>query len=180
MNMSERLAEMTSEVRDQAGELAAKAADAARGTVDRAAHSVAAAKAPITTLAHAGLKLNKLAHDYVQQVVSHQARMLTGVVTDSAERLRRLAKADSIQGAYADQVEYFDVTRERVSRDAKQALEIVVGAGRQVTDLATQTYAEFVRAPKSKAKAKARTQRARATARKSGKASVKARARKAA
>jgi phasin family protein len=119
-----------------------------------------------------------LAHDYMQQVVSYQAQMLTGVVTDSAERLRRLAKADSIQGAYADQVEYFDVTRERVSRDAKQALQIVVGAGRQVTDLAAQTYAEFVRAPK--ARAKARTQRGRATARKSGKASVKARARKAA
>jgi len=173
MNLVERLAEMTSGARDQAARLAAQASSTARGSISRAADAVEATSAPISRLADAGLQLNKLAFDYMTQVVGHQAQMLTGAVNDGAHRLRLLVKARSLPDAYAVQVEYFDVTRERLTQDANRALRIVTDAGRGVSKLASSTYSEFSRkaAPTTRAlkATKRASARVKSTARKTRK-----------
>ncbi len=176
MNLTERLYEISSDVRDQAGAYAARAADVARDSVDRAASQVDAVKTPVEKLADAGQELNNLAHAYFGRAVALQARVVQMGLDEAAKRLRMLAEADSLQHAYGRQLQASAGTRERVMQDANEALEIVVDAGRGVSELARRTYAEVL----GGVKRKARPVRAKAKkARKSVKRKV-ARARKAA
>ena len=147
MTIQERLIEMTASVRDQAGAYAARASHAARDGVDRAADTVLAAKTPVERLADAGLRLNKLSAQYVEQLVSHQSAAAQDLLADGAQRLRVLAKARSLRDAWSDQVELFDVTRARTTQSLQRTLEIVGDAGRNVSELAVETYAELLRAP---------------------------------
>ena len=156
MTIQARLIEMTAGVRDQAGAYAARATHAARDGVDRAADTVLAAKTPVERLADAGLRLNKLSAQYVEQLVSHQATATQDLLADGAQRLRVLAKARSLRDAWSDQVELFDVTRARTTQSLQRTLEIVSNAGRNVSELAVETYAELLRAPAPKHKAAAR------------------------
>ena len=157
MTIQERLIEMTAGVRDQAGAIAARASHAARGGVDRAADTVLAAKTPVERLAEAGLRLNKLSAQYVDQLVSHQASAAQDLLADGAQRLRVLAKARSLRDAWSDQVELFDVTRARTTQSLQRTLEIVGDAGRNVSELAVETYAGLLRAPTKALKPAART-----------------------
>jgi phasin family protein len=164
MNLTEKIIEMTADVRDQAGAYAARASEAAREGVDRAAQTVDSAKTPVETLADAGLALNNLAHTYFARLVRLQASAVKLGLDDAAERLRLLAKADSLPVAYQLQVKAFGDTRERVLREANVAVEIVTEAGRGVSELAVGTYTDLVRElqgkpPRARAKATARKPR---------------------
>ncbi len=162
MNLTERLYEMTSDVRDQAGAYAARAADVARDSVDRAANRVVAVKTPVEKLADAGQELNNLAHAYFGRAVALQARVVQTGLDEAAKRLRLLAKADSLKHAYGAQVEATTGTRERVMHDASEALEIVVDAGRGGSELALRTYADMLRDVKRTARpARAKAAQAR-------------------
>jgi Phasin protein len=175
MTIQERLIEMTAGVRDQAGAYAARATQAARIGVDRAADTVLAAKTPVERLADAGLRLNKLSSQYVEQFVSQQANATQDLLADGAQRLRVLAKAHSLRDAWSDQVELFDLTRARATQSMQRTLEIVSDAGRNVSELAVETYAELLRVP-----VKARKSPARKTVRKSARKPARAAKRSAA
>lgn len=155
MNLSERFMEFTANVREQAADAATRAASAAREGVTKAADQVESVKTPVETLADAGRTLSKLSHDAVTRLVSHQADVITGSLHDGAQRLRLLAKADSVRDAYVDQIAYLDVTRDRLTRDARTALTIVSESGRAVAELAATTYADLVRVPAPKPARKA-------------------------
>ena len=75
----------------------------------------------------------------------HAATVVKGALHDGAQRLRLLSNSGSLQNAYAQQIQYFDITRERVVRDAKQTWEILADASRDVTQLAMQRYAALVK-----------------------------------
>lgn len=158
MTIQARLIEMTAGVRHHAGAYVARATHAARDGVDRAADSVLAAKTPVERLADAGLRLNKLSAQYVEQIVNHQATAAQDLLADGAQRLRVLAKARSLRDAWSDQVELFDVTRARTTRSLQHALEIVSDAGRNVSEL--------LRAPVKVRKPAVRKAAARKSARK--------------
>jgi hypothetical protein len=151
MTLTERFFEMTADVREQAADYAQRAAETAREGAERAATRVDAAKSPVETLADAGHALNDLAHAYVGRVVALQARLTHAGIAGAAARLRMLANASSLRGAYAQQVDAFDGTRDRVTRDATEALDIVVDAGRGVSELALRTYAQLISTPRVRA-----------------------------
>jgi phasin family protein len=164
MNLTEKIIEITADVRDQAGAYAARASEAAREGADRAAETVDSAKTPVETLADAGLALNNLAHTYFARLVRLQASAVKFGLDDAADRLRMLAKAESLPAAYQVQVKAFAGTRERILRDANVAVEIVTEAGRGVSELAVGTYTDLVRElqgkpPRARAKATARKPR---------------------
>lgn len=177
MSISKRIIDITTDVRDQAGAYVAKAADTARVNVDRAARRVEAANTPVETLAHAGHRLNTLAHNYAERMVEQQANMVKGVLHDGAERLRMLAKAGDARSALTQQVAYFDVTRARIVRNAKHTYGIVADAGRGASELAAQTYTRLLAGPQRKPRAAVKA--SRKTVRRAKKP-AKSRARKAA
>ncbi len=172
MKLTERFIEMTSDVRDQASAYVERTAATARDTVKMAAERVESAAAPIENLSAAATRLNTLAYQYTGDLLAHQANVLTGALHDGAERLRLLNKADSLQHAYQAQIKYFDITRDRLARDARTTLRIVGGAGAAVRSLAKDTYAHWLKKPVA-------AKRATAQVRKAGRKMAK-RARKAA
>lgn len=147
MKLTERLIEMTSDVRDQASLYAERTAEAARTTVEKAADRVESAAGPIENLSAAAARFNKLAHQYADDMLNHQANVLTGALQDGAERLRLLNKSKSLKSAYGAQIKYFDVTRDRLARDAKVTLQIVSKTGTALQTLARDTYAEWLAKP---------------------------------
>jgi len=146
MNFSERLIETTSEVREQATAYAARAAEAARATADLAADRVAAARTPVEVLTDATLKLNRLSHDHIARLLTRQSALLKRTLTDGERRLQRLARSESLQQALAGQTEELNEIPQRVARNARETWDIVADAGRSVSQLATATYAELVKA----------------------------------
>ncbi len=139
MNLTERFFEMTADVRDQASTYAERTAEAARSTVEKAAERVESAAGPIDNLSSAATRFNKLAHQYADDMLSHQANILTGALQDGAERLRLLNKSTSLKSAYGAQIKYFGVTRDRLARDAKVAMSIVSKTGTALRSLARDT-----------------------------------------
>jgi uncharacterized protein YjbJ (UPF0337 family) len=135
MNLTERFFEMTANVRDQAVEAAARASGAARETVGVAADRVESAANPVNQFVHKATEFNTVVYQYANDMLAHQADMIKGTLHDGARRLRLLAKAKNVQQAFDDQVEYFAVTRDRMTRDAKTALEILTTAGKKTQAL---------------------------------------------
>jgi ABC-type proline/glycine betaine transport system substrate-binding protein len=147
MNLTERFFEMTSDVRDRVSAYTERTAAVARVSVDKAAERVEAAAGPIEALSVAATRLNKLAYQYTDQMLTHQMNALTGALQDGAQRLRLINKAQTLQGAYQAQVKYFDVSKDRVVRDAKTAWHIVGNTGKDVKSLARDTYANLAAKP---------------------------------
>jgi phasin family protein len=170
MNLSERFFEATAQVRDQANAYAERALGAARESVVRAAQQVEKVESPIDVVAKAGLKLNTLSHNYFERMLEQNVDTIKGAMTDGARRLHLVAKAEDFADLYRDQVKYNAVTSDRLMRDAKATWDIVADAGREVSELALNTYAQLVR--QVPVKARRTTKRTAKT--------VKARAKKAA
>ena len=76
---------------------------------------------------------------------NHAATVVKGALHDGAQRLRLLSNSHGVKNAYAQQIQYFDITRDRVVRDARQTWEILADASRDVSQLAMQRYAAFVK-----------------------------------
>jgi hypothetical protein len=159
MNLTERFFEMTADVREQAAAYAARSAEMARSTVDNAAERVEAVATPIENLTTAATRFNKLAYDYANSLISHQANVVTGALQDGAERLRMLNKAGSLQQAYKAQLKYFDVTRDRMTRDAKTAWQLLTQTGAEIQTLANTTWTQLRTQPQSARRSAARVRK---------------------
>ena len=148
MTISDRLVEMTAAVRARADAYAAtaramvaRAADSARDGVASAASKIDAVKTPVETLEAAGHQLNALAHSTAERMLGQTVSVIQGLVSESAVRLRLLAKAANLRSAANQQVAYFDVTRERIARDLRGSYAVVTDASRNAKELAVRTYA---------------------------------------
>ncbi len=151
------------------------AVEKVRGSARKAADRVAAARSPVKTLAEATQRLNDLSHRSVEQLVRQQVQTLEGVITDGAKRLERAAKAEGLKALVADQAELMSASRDRLKRDLKATWAIAASTGREIGEVAVETYAQLVhgaktirkpaarRAPSRSRKAK-RTRRAKSAA----------------
>lgn len=135
MNLTERFFEMTADVREQAALIAARTAKVAPPAMGR---------------------IGKLAKQVGKQLMDHQKTMVSGAMHDGAERLRLLRRAESLPAAVRAQVHYLDVTRDRLSRDGKVALQILSKAGAESTALARETYAQMLNTVAAKRPSQAR------------------------
>ncbi len=145
MSLTERFIETTAEVRDQATAYVARAAEAARHRVDRAAGQVAAARTPVEVMTEASLKLNNLSHQHLSRLLARQGSMLAGALVESEQRLQRLARAGSLQQALASQAADLIDLPQRIARNTRETWAIVADTGREAAQLAASTYAELLR-----------------------------------
>jgi hypothetical protein len=133
----------------------------ARGSAQRAAARVVAARTPVKTLAEATQRLNDLSHRYVEQLVRQQSKALEGAITAGARHLERAARAEDLKGLIADQAELISASRERLKRDLKATWTIAAGTGREIRDVAIETYAQLVHGARTLHKPAARRPSAR-------------------
>lgn len=160
----ERLQARTENYRQAALAAAETAVSAARGTVLSAADRVADARQPIRTIAVAGQRLSSVSNRYFTQLFGQQAHVLEGVVQAGSERLKRIAKSDSLAELVAEQRELGTASRKRLSADLKATWQIATQTGMELRDLAVETYAELVEGVKPRRAAATRTQTVRAKA----------------
>ena len=96
-----------------------------RSALHRLAALVANAKRPTQVIGEAGLRVNQLAHDSVEEMVRHQIHVLEGLMDDGAQRLQVASQAGSLQSLLSEQVALLPETRSRVVKDVRVTLDIL-------------------------------------------------------
>ncbi|MEO0421700.1 MAG: TIGR01841 family phasin [Pseudomonadota bacterium] len=96
-----------------------------RGALNRTAGLVASAKGPTQRIGSAGLKINEVAHDGIDQLVRHQVQVVEGIVDESAQRLQLAAQAGSLSTLVNEQVSMLPQTRTRVVNDVRTTIGIL-------------------------------------------------------
>ncbi len=97
----------------------------ARGALSRTAGLVASAKGPTQRIGTAGLRINEVAHDGIDQLVRHQVHVVEGIFDDSAQRLQVAAQAGSLRSLVNEQVSMLPQTRSRVISDVRTTFTIL-------------------------------------------------------
>jgi phasin family protein len=155
MSIAETVFGNTTDAGERIAAQAARAAGFARAGADRAAGRVAAVYGPVDLITEASLKLSALSHQYTSRLLSRQGAMLKGGLEEVERRLQRLARAGSLRQAVAGQVEDWHGLHARLFGNVRETWAIVAEAGRDVTRLATATYAGLLQAsPRPRASAR--------------------------
>jgi phasin family protein len=95
---------------------------------------------PVKTLRTAGTRLTLLSQRYAEELLTVQAAMIESALEDSAARLRMVAKAEDLRSLLRDQVEQLPKSRARVSADWRRATAATSKVGRELRELAGETY----------------------------------------
>ena len=164
--LSEKLVAAAGQIRSQARTYGATAVDAARKSALRAANRVDAVKRPVRVLTDAGLRLSSLSGRYVERILGRQAGLIEAVIDDGAQRLKAAADADNLRSFIDEQREMVGASRQRLGKELRAAWGITKASGRDLRDLATETYAEVVHGRKvaaHKPRAKRSTKATKAT-----------------
>jgi phasin family protein len=108
---------------------------AARGALTRGARLMASAKRPTQVVGKAGLRLNQVAHDSVEQLLKHQVHVLEGLMDESAQRLQVAAEAGTLRSLVNEQVAMLPESRARLVKDLRVALDILLDTRKDLTSV---------------------------------------------
>ncbi|MFK8031028.1 MAG: phasin family protein [Gammaproteobacteria bacterium] len=89
------------------------------------------------------LKLNKITHKTLAKLLSEQTSMLEGTLHAAAKRLDVAANAESLQDLWADQMDLMPKSRNRLTRDAKKVINVLVDTREELSELVSDTVSEF-------------------------------------
>jgi len=138
--MQEFVAEKAQALNGQVARIRHESVKSARVAVQGSAESLKALKNPVRVVARSGVKLSNVSQTAVQELIELQSDSLTAAITEFALRLERAARAATVIELIRDQVEMLPATRARMAGDAGRIVQIVTSAGREMRDVATQTY----------------------------------------
>jgi hypothetical protein len=139
----------------------------ARVAANDGADSLKALKTPLRTVARGSVRLSTVSQTAVQELIELQSEALTAALNEFALRLERASRAVGVVELVRDQVEMMPATRARLAADAGRVGEIFASAGRELRDVAAQTYGrvadttEKAAPPRQRARAKKTVRRAR-------------------
>ena len=146
----------------------------ARVAVQGSAVSLKGLKNPVRLVARSGVRLSTVSQTAVQELIELQSEALTAAITEFAQRLERAARAASVNELVRGQVEMLPATRARVAGAAGRVLQIVASTGREIRDLATETFERVTEAAEKPAPARSRRRKAKKATRRSATRSRKA------
>ena len=118
--------------------------ESARGVAAGSAEGLKSLKDPVRVIARSGVKLTAISQNALQGLIELQSEIVTSALTDAANRLERAARADNVIDLMQEQAEALRATRDRMVDEAARAFAIFKDAGRDVSKVATQTYAKVV------------------------------------
>ena len=162
---------------DQVTRIRQGSVKSARVAVQGSAESLKGLKNPVRLVARSGVRLSTVSQTAVQELIELQSEALTAAITEFALRLERVARAASVGELVRAQVEMLPATRARVAGDAGRVLQIVTSTGREIRDLATETFERVTEAAEKPAPVRSRRRKAKKAARRSATRSRKAAAR---
>lgn len=146
--LTDKIISAADQLRSQARTYGATAMDAARESALKAASRVTAAKRPVRLLAEASLRFTTLSGRYFERILGKQAEIIETVIDAGAERLKSAARAENFRTLLQDQREMRGDTRERLAKELRDSWGITKASGREMRQLAVDTYVEVVHGQK--------------------------------
>ena len=169
--MNLQIEQSISEIADRARARYEAAIRDARRSTEQAAGRVVKGKKPVRTISKLGVKLSDVSHKTANKLWRRQTKLVEGQIDAVAKRLKAVAHAENWKDLVETQIRLIPENTALYTDEARQAFEIVKGAGGEIRDLVAGTVAELrgQKAATRKAssrKAKAPTQKANASPRK--------------
>jgi len=142
---------MNAQVQNLFDNVVVRARDLADGTVDELRSA---------TLDVAGkvLKLNEITFRYLDKLIKLQLKFVEGSIEEGAKRLKTAANADTFASLFKDQVQLLPMTRERIVKNARETLGLVL----ETRDDVVAVFKPVAKKPARKAAAKAPAKKASA------------------
>ncbi len=107
------------------------------------AQLVARGRKPLHLMTESGLRLNTISHKSIARLMNVQAEMVEGTLVATAKRLETAANANSVRELVSDQVALLPATRDRLTGDARKALDVLSDTGEDLRELVTETFADL-------------------------------------
>jgi phasin family protein len=133
-----------------------------RRAAEKSAARVKALHGPARAVAHSGVRLTTLTQHTMQSLLELQLEVVTSALTNAAEQLERVARATSLRALVGGQAEELKAARARIAKDIQRVVAILKRAGKGARAVATDTYAEVVKARRTVPAAEAATRRGKA------------------
>ena len=154
------MTEQKNALAEQAQKFRADPVESARGAATGSAEGLKSLQDPVRVIARSGVKLTAISQNALQGLIELQSAIVTSALTDAANRLERVARAENVIDLMQEQAEALRATRDRMIDEATRAFAIFKDAGRDVRKVATQTYSKVVETDEEELPV-ARTPRAR-------------------
>lgn len=134
---------------EQAGVLRRAPGTLMRRAAQKSATGVKALQKPVRAVTHSGVRLTTLTQHTVESLLELQLEVVTAALTNAAEQLERVSRAQSVRSMVGGQAEELRAARERIVKDIQRVVAILKRAGKGARAVATDTYAEIVKAPRA-------------------------------
>jgi len=148
---------MNAQVQNLFDNVVVRARDLADGTVDElrsvtldAAGKVSGAKGSVHEFGARGLKLTEITYRYIEKLLKLQLKFVEASFDEGAKRLKTAANAESFTGLFKDQVELLPMTRERIMKNARETMGLVM----ETRDDVVAVFKPVAKKPARKAPAK--------------------------
>jgi len=168
--MNEKIQESISRIADEARSRYSMLLSQARKQTSYAAGAVSKGKGPLKVVSKLALKLTAVSHKTTDKVLKQQVKLVENQIDAVAGRLRAAATAADLRDLVSTQIRLIPENVSRFTEDARGALLIVSGAGKEVGQLMKGTVAELrepAKAPKAAKKTTRKTAGKKAAGRKS-------------
>jgi len=133
-----------------------------RRAAQKSATGVKALQDPVRAVTRSGLRLTTLTQHTVESLLELQLEVVTAALTNAAEQLERVSRAQSVRTLVGGQAEELKAARERIAKDIQRVVAILKRAGKGARAVAADTYAEIVKPPAAKPAARRKTGRGKA------------------
>jgi phasin family protein len=138
---------------EQAGILRRAPGTLMRRAAQKSATGVKALQKPVRAVTRSGVRLTSLTQHTVESLLELQLEVVSAALTNAAEQLQRVSRAQSVRALVGGQAEELKAARERIVKDIQRVVAILKRAGKGARAVATDTYAEIVKAPRAEAAA---------------------------
>ena len=134
---------------EQARVLRGAPATMMRRAAQKSAKGVKALQRPVRAVTRSGVRLTTLTQHTLESLLELQLEVVTAALTNAAEQLERVSRAQSVRSLVGGQAEELRAARERIVKDIQRVVAILKRAGKGARAVATDTYAEIVKAPRA-------------------------------
>ena len=139
---------------EQAGVLRRAPATLMRRAAQKSATGVKALQKPVRAVTRSGVRLTSLTQQTLESLLELQLEVVTAALTNAAEQLQRVSRSQSVRALVGGRAEELKAARERIVKDIQRVVAILKRAGKGARAVATDTYAEIVKAPRAEVRCK--------------------------
>lgn len=130
-------------IKAESRQLSARAVSGLRAATLETAELLARSKRPVLALADTGLKINKLSHKGIEQLLKQQLAAFEALVDGGAKRLEMAARATTLKGMVSGQIAVLPASRDAAVTNARKTVQIVRATGDEFGDIVKAAFVDL-------------------------------------